>query len=143
MRLKKFYSSREVAQLTGLKPIAYDIRLASPFYSETRERYRLAELLERRGQDEDAAAQYRSFREHTVYEVPYWAPADLALGRIYERLADPERAAEHYRRVVDLWRDCDPELQPLVDEARGRLERLRSSAPGTNPELSAQVRDSN
>jgi hypothetical protein len=29
-----------------------------------------------------------------------------------------------YRAFVELWRDADPELQPMVDEARAALQRL-------------------
>ncbi len=34
--------------------------------------------------------------------------------------------AHHYARFVDLWKDADPELQPLVAEAEEHLARLRA-----------------
>ncbi|UCC48864.1 MAG: tetratricopeptide repeat protein [Gemmatimonadota bacterium] len=58
-----------------------------------------------------------------------------ALAGIYERLAglyelrgDRERAAQHYNRFIELWRDADPELQPRVQAARRALERLLQEA---------------
>jgi hypothetical protein len=33
-------------------------------------------------------------------------------------------ATAYYARFVDLWKDCDPELRPQVDEARARLAAL-------------------
>ena len=39
--------------------------------------------------------------------------------------ATGRRAIEHYSRFVELWRDSDPELQPMVHQARQALARLR------------------
>src|SRR5438067_10053237 len=47
------------------------------------------------------------------------------LGELYEARGDRERAARHYTRFVELWRDADPELQPQVSAVRQRLTRLR------------------
>ena len=35
-----------------------------------------------------------------------------------------EKAAEHYARFVDLWKDADPELQPRVEAAQRRIDLL-------------------
>jgi hypothetical protein len=51
-------------------------------------------------------------------------PAQFHLGRIYEKLDEPEKAREHYRIFVEWWQTADPELQPWVDEGRAALERL-------------------
>ena len=48
---------------------------------------------------------------------------DQAITAIYERLGDQEAAAHHYARVIDLWKDCDPELRPLVEAAERALGR--------------------
>ena len=37
---------------------------------------------------------------------------------------EPQRAAAMYRRVIALWRDADPELQPRVAAAERRLKEL-------------------
>jgi hypothetical protein len=46
------------------------------------------------------------------------------LGQLHEARGDRLKAAEHYRRFVQLWANADPELQPRVAEARARIRRL-------------------
>ncbi len=46
------------------------------------------------------------------------------LGELYEERGDDERAADYYSRFVDLWKDADPELQPVVADARARVAQL-------------------
>jgi serine/threonine-protein kinase len=50
-----------------------------------------------------------------------WA---LERARVNDRLGNRARAIEDYSYVVDAWRNADPELQPIVDEARSALARL-------------------
>jgi tetratricopeptide (TPR) repeat protein len=51
--------------------------------------------------------------------------AHRALARIYDQRGDAEKAALHYARLIDWWRDADPEVQPQVAEAERRLIALR------------------
>ena len=37
---------------------------------------------------------------------------------------DHAKAREYYGRFVDLWKEADPELQPLVADARAELRQL-------------------
>jgi hypothetical protein len=53
------------------------------------------------------------------------------LGPAYERLAAHytelgmrEEALLYHGRLIDLWEDADPELQPRVEAARRAVERL-------------------
>jgi tetratricopeptide (TPR) repeat protein len=46
------------------------------------------------------------------------------LGELYEQRGDRPKALEYYGRFVDLWKDADPELQPVVRDVRARLARL-------------------
>ncbi len=57
-------------------------------------------------------------------EIVYLAPMHLLHGEIYERLGERQKALEHYRRFVSLWRDCDAVLQPRVAEAERSIARL-------------------
>ena len=55
----------------------------------------------------------------------YWlGPTLFRLGELYENTGDVRHATEYYGRFVDLWKNADPELQPRVAEARGRIDRL-------------------
>jgi hypothetical protein len=56
----------------------------------------------------------------SVLEV-VWA---LERGRVNERLGRRAKAAEAYSFVARAWMHADPELQPVVDEARTALARL-------------------
>jgi tetratricopeptide (TPR) repeat protein len=46
------------------------------------------------------------------------------LGELYEAKGDSEQALDYYGRLVELWADADPGLQPLVEDVRGRIARL-------------------
>jgi len=52
------------------------------------------------------------------------APSHLYRGEIYEELGDAEKALWHYSQFVKLWRDADPEYQPVVEEVKGHMARL-------------------
>ena len=51
------------------------------------------------------------------------------LADICEQLGRQEEAAEHYSRFVELWKDCDEELRPLVIAAEAKLRNLSNEAP--------------
>ena len=48
----------------------------------------------------------------------------LERGRIAEALGERQKARDAYQFVIDAWRQADPELQPLVAEARNGLSRM-------------------
>lgn len=52
------------------------------------------------------------------------APTYRRLGELYEARGDRAKALDYYGRFVDLWKDADPELQPIVADARTALRRL-------------------
>lgn len=56
-----------------------------------------------------------------------WSPQPLGsyyLGQIYERTNRPAQAREMFAFFAAQWANADPELQPLVQDARARLIRL-------------------
>jgi tetratricopeptide (TPR) repeat protein len=84
-------------------------------------RHMLADMLQQRGRFEEALLLIDSLdRAHGMYQVPSY----LYRAQCYEGLGDAEKAVEYYTRFVDHWNDADPELQPMVNEARAGLERL-------------------
>jgi tetratricopeptide (TPR) repeat protein len=46
------------------------------------------------------------------------------LGELYEERGDRVKAVEHYRKVIEVWKNADPELQVTVSELRERIRRL-------------------
>jgi len=55
---------------------------------------------------------------------PGWGDAWLLSGDVAAARRRFTDAARMYRRVIGLWGGADPELQPLVVEARRKLESL-------------------
>jgi len=85
------------------------------------------------GRLEEAVAQYDSalssyhlnFRDDALWGplLPY---AHRRLGDVYLALGDTTAALEHISAFADMWRDADPELQPLVEEARAAVKTLEA-----------------
>jgi DNA-binding SARP family transcriptional activator len=97
---------------------------ASVFVGEAYDRYRRAELLADEGREDEALGWFGSIAERAAYELVYLAPAHLRQAEIYDRRGNRDAALEHYRKFIDLWRDADPELQPMINKARERLPAL-------------------
>jgi tetratricopeptide (TPR) repeat protein len=94
------------------------------FVAEAYDRYFRAELLADEGREDEALGWFGSIAERAAYELVYLAPAHLRRAEIYDRRGNRDAAVEHYRKFIDLWREADPELQPAVNKARGRLAAL-------------------
>jgi TolB-like protein len=104
-------------------------RVGAAFYARTLERYLKAEALHALGRDDEALGWYRSIAEHSSHGLPYLGPAVLREGEHQAREGDHALAAQHYRRFLEMWRNAEAELQPLVRDARLRL----SAAVGERP----------
>ncbi len=48
------------------------------------------------------------------------------LGKIYEQKGLKSKAGENYEKFISLWKDCEPQFRPLVEDARKRLASLQS-----------------
>lgn len=88
------------------------------------ERYTRGEVLREMGRYPEALVWYAASGEAGLDQLAYLAPAHLRQAEMYEKLGDKQKAAEHYGRFVGLWKECDPELRPLVDEARRKAAAL-------------------
>ena len=97
----------------------------SGFVSQAYERYARAELLHELGRDDEALRWYGSFGENSPYDLVYLAPALYRQAQIYDARGQKALAVERYRRFVELWKNCDPELQSLTSSARERIALLR------------------
>jgi tetratricopeptide (TPR) repeat protein len=112
----------------------YEGTRVSPLYSMARERFLLAGLLRDEARTEEAATLYRSLVRSTLGEAPLLGPSWIRLAELHEAAGDPESAVALYRRILELWRDADPELEEVRAELLARVESqgrmlVRSDAP--------------
>jgi len=98
-----------------------DIRLTggSPFYDREYEQFSRAALLDTLGRYGEALEAFRGIADLLFHSG---APAHLRIAHIYERQGEPHKAAAHYAKFAELWKNCDPQFRPLVEEARRRIE---------------------
>jgi len=92
-------------------------------------RWTLARLLVARGDDAGAAAIFDAWTP--MVEPPLRVLAWLERAQLAERLNDPASARQYYALVVDSWRNPDPEVLPLITEAREGLARTSVEGPSS------------
>jgi DNA-binding SARP family transcriptional activator/tetratricopeptide (TPR) repeat protein len=122
----------EVAHAAGERERAIALLDAAPVRatlhsvlpSRAYERFLRAELLHELGRDDEALRWYATQGQSFIPDMIYLAPAELRQAEIRERHGDFAAARVHYRRFIELWAACDPELQPRVQHARERLRSL-------------------
>lgn len=78
---------------------------------------------------DSAIAVYERYSEHTEDDKIMEDAFHLAwtyerLGDLYEQQGDTAKAVYYYGKLVDLWKDADPELQPRVEAARRAMAAL-------------------
>ena len=57
----------------------------------------------------------------------FWADHSIVhfhLGRVYDELGEPAKARQAYEDFTIAWKNADPALQPLVEDARTQMARL-------------------
>jgi hypothetical protein len=60
-----------------------------------------------------------------VPQDPLWRAVTLIrVAELHEARDEHELAAQRYNELVELWRDADPELLPIVHDIRSRIARL-------------------
>ncbi|HEX2167333.1 MAG TPA: hypothetical protein VHG09_08910, partial [Longimicrobiales bacterium] len=130
------WSTVEVrAAYAGIARAEGDLRRALQIMAETRtnchgcELTFIGRLYEELEQPDSAAAAYERYIG-TPSMDRLWNDAMLPvmhemLGGYYEQRGDANAAAQHYARVIALWQNADPVLQPRVEAARQRLAQLQ------------------
>ena len=93
--------------------------------SETYQRYMRGVLLAEMGRYQEALRWLGTLGQGSGDGFVYLAPKHLEIGKVYESMGEREKAIEHYGRFVELWQDCEPECQPLLEEVRERISRLK------------------
>ena len=69
---------------------------------------------------------------------PRWIFYPMSLPQradLYEQVGDRARADSALARFVEMWKDADPRVQPLVRQARARLQALRDAPAGRAVEM--------
>ncbi len=90
-----------------------------------RQRFLQAQWSRSIGRPNEALQWYASLGQvDHLFDLPFLGPAILMTARIHEETGEFEKARAEYAHFVTLWRDAEPELRPLVDNARARLARL-------------------
>ena len=65
----------------------------------------------------------------SIYETGWYAQGLQRLGELYEARGDRAKAADYYRKYVDLLRDADPPMAAQVQAVREKLNRV-TGEPG-------------
>jgi tetratricopeptide (TPR) repeat protein len=115
----------EISRFEGR--VWYQFASASPFHTQAYERYLRARLLEETGALEEALRWYGSFEGTGLHDLLFLAPSHFHRARISDQMGNRETARQHYQRFLDLWDEVDPMFQPMVDQARLRLDRRSTS----------------
>jgi len=118
----------EIELATGRAAEAYDLFDASlrTWPTQTMIMERVARALVRLDRLAEAKQKYEAIlaaKEFGFEAQQLWFLAHLELGKICEREGDTAKAREYYRRLIDLWKDGDATLRPLI-EAKERLKKL-------------------
>jgi len=101
----------------------YALIFISELYSHGFARFLRARALQSTGRAAEAEGWYEGLTA-SPFEIAFRGPSLFHRAQIREAAGDRAEAVRLYRAFVELWRDADPELQPMVDEARAALQRL-------------------
>lgn len=135
-------TARALSLLGPPRPQPDQARPALTSYYMANERWLRAELLRSSGRDEEAMRVYATFPDPDAYDLIYLAPSHSRRAEIYEANGDPDRAAEHHRRFLELWDAAEPPLlgfavAPVSSgwrSSRALREPGSGSSPGPRPE---------
>jgi tetratricopeptide (TPR) repeat protein len=126
---------RELDQtsLTGPHARTWERAYSSPFFSQSLARMLRARVLATLGREDEALRWYNSLWMANAFDLVYIGPARLAEAEIYDRRGDRDRALQEYKRVIELWKEADPDLQGSLNRAKERIAVLESRASGGMP----------
>jgi tetratricopeptide (TPR) repeat protein len=99
-----------------LCPICVDVGIATSF--------------DRAGMADSAIAAYEHFvtapyHDRIVHEYQL-AWVLRRIGQLYEDKKEPQKALDAYRKFVELWKNADAEVQPQVEEVKGKIKGLEA-----------------
>jgi tetratricopeptide (TPR) repeat protein len=121
-RAGRFDDALRVLERMALR-VPYQLAGRSMYFARTRERYLLAQLLERAGRLDEAYDWYGSVPFTARLDYMYLAPAHLGQARVRERQGDRAAARVHYASALDLLARADGAFAVLRDEAASGVSR--------------------
>jgi eukaryotic-like serine/threonine-protein kinase len=94
--------------------------------------FEIAQAFAKLGQPDSALAYYQQYVSVTDFarirlDADHLASAYQRIGELYEAKGDRAKAREYYAKLLDLWKTADPELQPIVKDAKERVARLSAA----------------
>lgn len=122
--LQRGDSASALAEIQTAHQVVYNYAIVSPYYAGAFDRFLRAELLSALGRDREALKWYENLASTSTGEMLLVPMALLGQARSHERLGNRAAAAADYDRFNELWRDADPTLQPMVEQARAARARL-------------------
>jgi class 3 adenylate cyclase/tetratricopeptide (TPR) repeat protein len=89
----------------------------------------LARAYDAAGQPDSARVVYERYlgtpwSRRTLIDSVFLARTYERLGELYAGRGESQKAIEYYKKLVELWKDADPELQPRVEAARQAIRAL-------------------
>lgn len=136
-------SGRSAEGKALLRPLA--LQTEGPYYaqfvdlgSRQKARWLMADVYEREGTPDSAAiclelllAPVGKYRDLTDWRGFYFSFTHQRLVLLYARMGRLDDARRHWKAFAKAFDDPDPELRPLVDEARNALATTEAMAKGT------------
>jgi eukaryotic-like serine/threonine-protein kinase len=91
--------------------------------------YEVGTLFDHAGQADSAVVRFERFvneprRTEYRFQIGRRSLVMLRLAELYDQRGNAAKAAEYYARLLTLWQDADPHLQPRVEAAQRRLAEL-------------------
>jgi tetratricopeptide (TPR) repeat protein len=100
----------------------------SELYDQSLNRYLRSEILFKLGRYEESLEYSKSLTiSGDIWGLTYLGPLYLRRAETYTRLGQDDRAVDQYRRLFDLWKDCDPGLVEKRQAARVEMLKLLQS----------------
>ena len=87
----------------------------------------LASVYYKNKEMEKAQAEYEKITQLTIGRLNYgdiYARSFYMLGKIYQEKGWEGKAIDNYARFIKLWKNCDPEFQSMVADAREQIKIL-------------------
>jgi tRNA A-37 threonylcarbamoyl transferase component Bud32/tetratricopeptide (TPR) repeat protein len=93
--------------------------------------YNVGRVFDRMGQPDSTMAYFKAYLAETPAnrdDIDWAALAGVQkrLGELYDSKGDTTNAVKHYAAFANLWKDADPDLQPVVQTVKKRMGELTS-----------------